>query len=87
MSQVISDNLEISEWISYSLPKDIVSINNAILVTKTLMNPMMIDPQLQAFRWIKNMEKKNDLVQIRIGSDNFIKKLESAIRMKYSIIL
>lgn len=48
---------------------------------------MMIDPQLQASRWIKNMEKKNNLVQMRIGSDNFLKKLESAIRMKYSIIL
>ena len=48
---------------------------------------MMIDPQLQASKWIKNMEKKNDVVQLKMGSENILKKLESTIRMKYQIML
>ena len=29
---------------------------------------MMIDPQLQASKWIKNMEKKNEVIQLKMGS-------------------
>ncbi len=45
------------------------------MVKKTIQNPLMIDPQLQASKWIRNMEKKNELVQLKMGSDNIIKKL------------
>lgn len=47
----------------------------------------MIDPQLQASKWIKNMQKKNEIVQLKIGSDGLLKKIETVIRMKYSILL
>jgi|LakMenEpi03Aug12_release.lakeMendotaPanAssembly.Ray.scaffolds.fasta_scaffold248356_1 dynein heavy chain len=47
-----------AEWVNYGLPKDNVSINSALIVSKTLQNPMMIDPQLQASRWIRNMLKQ-----------------------------
>lgn len=47
----------------------------------------MIDPQLQAIKWIKNMQKKNDVVQLKMGSDNILKRLETVIRMKYPIML
>jgi dynein heavy chain len=83
----MGDNLEIADWISYSLPKDAVSINSAIIVAKTLQNPMMIDPQLQASRWIKNMLKQSELVHLKMGSDTFIKLLESALRMRNPIII
>lgn len=59
LRDILGDNLEISDWINYGLPKDEISISNAILVKRTMQNPMMIDPQLQASKWIKNMEKKN----------------------------
>jgi hypothetical protein len=36
---------------------------------------MMIDPQLQASKWIKNLYKTNDIVQLKMGSDNIIKRL------------
>ena len=86
-STILGDNLEISSWINFSLPKDDISINNAIIVNKSLQNPIMIDPQLQASKWIRNMEKKNDLVQLKIGGENFLKRIETALRMKYPIML
>lgn len=48
---------------------------------------MMIDPQLQASRWIKNMLKQHELVHLKAGADNFLKLLESALRMRNPIII
>ena len=47
----------------------------------------MIDPQLQASRWIRNMEKKKEIVQLKVGADGLLKKLETVLRMKYPILL
>jgi hypothetical protein len=41
----------------------------------SLQNPMMIDPQLQASKWIKNMLKTQELIHLKMRSDNFLKKL------------
>ena len=87
VKNVIGDSLEIAEWIGYGLPKDNVSINSAIMVRRCLQNPMMIDPQLQASRWIRNMLRHDDLVHLKIGSDSFLKMLESALRMRNPIII
>lgn len=40
------------------------SLDNAIIVTNSHRWPLMIDPQGQANKWIKNMEKPNSL-QVR----------------------
>lgn len=53
--------IKIRHWKQKGLPSDAVSINNAILVTKGKSYPLMIDPQLQANKWIKNMEARNNL--------------------------
>lgn len=37
------------------------SIDNAIIVSNARRWPLMIDPQAQANKWIKNMEKPNKL--------------------------
>ena len=37
------------------------SLDNAIIVTNSHRWPLMIDPQGQANKWIKNMEKPNSL--------------------------
>lgn len=75
LKDVLGDNLEIAEWIGFGLPKDTISINSAIIVNKTLQNPMMIDPQIQSSKWIKNMLKNHELKHLKAGSDSFIKQL------------
>ena len=44
---VLADNFEIRQWNSDGLPKDQVSTENAILVTRGRRWPLMIDPQEQ----------------------------------------
>lgn len=40
----------------------------------------MIDPQGQANKWIKNMEKANNLSVIRMTSSDYVRVLENAIQ-------
>lgn len=40
----------------------------------------MIDPQGQANKWIKNMEKSNNLAIIRLNQADYVRILENAIQ-------
>ena len=42
--------------------------------------PLIIDPQGQANKWIRNMEKKNTLGWSKLTDGDFMRKLENAIQ-------
>ena len=42
--------------------------------------PLMIDPQGQANKWIKNMEKANNLHVIKLSDSDFVRTLENCIQ-------
>ncbi len=48
----------VREWNIGGLPSDSFSTENGVIVTRGRRWPLMIDPQGQAFKWIKNMELK-----------------------------
>ena len=78
--KVLSDDLTVREWQLNSLPSDKLSVENAILVTKTFRRPLMIDPQMQANKWIKNMERDQGLLVVKPTTGNLIKRIENAVR-------
>lgn len=47
----------------------------------------MIDPQGQANRWIKNMEKSNHLVVIKLTDADYVRKLENCIPAGTPVLL
>lgn len=55
--QFLIDQATIGEWALEGLPSDELSIQNAIMVTRSSRYPLMVDPQGQANRWIRNREK------------------------------
>lgn len=55
--KTLGDPLVLREWIINGLPSDIVSQESSIFVSKGFRWPLLIDPQLQANKWIRNMEK------------------------------
>lgn len=84
---VLADPYEIRMWNTCSLPRDEVSTENAILVTQAGRWPLMIDPQEQANRWIRQMEEPNDLRIVKLTDGNFMRILESAIRLGKPVLL
>lgn len=55
LEEVMGNPVEIQDWNMLGLPSDSVSVSNGIMVKRGLRRPLMIDPQLQATKWIKNM--------------------------------
>lgn len=47
----------------------------------------MIDPQSQANKWVKNLEKNNNLNIIRFSQPDYPRILENAIQFGHTILL
>ena len=62
IKEFLSDPTTIREWNIQGLPSDGFSTENGIIVTRGTRWPLVIDPQCQAVKWIKNMEENNVLI-------------------------
>lgn len=71
----MGDAILIRDWQNLGLPTDNVSIENAIISMNGKRWPLMIDPQQQANKWIKNCEKKNELKIFKFSTKDFIRNL------------
>uniref|UniRef100_A0A8D0GTF0 Dynein axonemal heavy chain 6 n=1 Tax=Sphenodon punctatus TaxID=8508 RepID=A0A8D0GTF0_SPHPU len=84
---ILGDPYEIRQWNTDGLPRDYVSTENGILVTRGRRWPLMIDPQDQANRWIRNKEVKSGLKIIKLTDSGFLRTLENAIRLGLPVLL
>mgnify|MGYP003960777073 FL=1 len=81
LSTVLGNPVSILEWQINGLPTDSVSTDNAIMVERSKRWPLLIDPQQQANRWIRNIEQKKGLSIIKATDIKLARALESAMRM------
>ncbi|KAI5736725.1 hypothetical protein M8J76_006447 [Diaphorina citri] len=79
LGAVMGNPVEIRAWNIFGLPCDSFSIDNGIIIKNSRRWPLMIDPQEQANKWIKNMEKANGLNVIRLSNTDYMRILEGAI--------
>jgi len=56
LTKFLVDAATIGQWSMEGLPSDDLSIQNGIMVTRSSRYPLMIDPQSQAYSWIKSRE-------------------------------
>eukprot|EP00002_Diphylleia_rotans_P005088 TRINITY_DN140_c1_g1_i4.p1 TRINITY_DN140_c1_g1~~TRINITY_DN140_c1_g1_i4.p1 ORF type:complete len:4263 (+),score=965.99 TRINITY_DN140_c1_g1_i4:204-12992(+) len=83
----IGDEVKIRSWNLNGLPKDTVSIDNGIIVSNSRRWPLMIDPQGQANKWIKNNEKDSNLCVLKLSDTHFMRSLENAIQFGQPVLL
>lgn len=57
MSKILGDDVTIRLWGVAGLPSDKLSVENGIIMFKSRRWPLMIDPQTQANKFVKNMGK------------------------------
>lgn len=69
------------------LPLDSFSIDNAIIMNGSQRWSLLIDPQSQAHKWIKTMEKSNDIVIVKLTDPNYMRMMEVAIEVGKPVLI
>ncbi|CAJ1083860.1 dynein axonemal heavy chain 3 [Xyrichtys novacula] len=87
LSNTLGNQVSIRAWQIAGLPVDSFSTDNGIIVFNSRRWPLMIDPQGQANKWIKNMEKANKLAVIKLSDGNYVRVLENCIQFGTPVLL
>ena len=77
----LADPVEVRSWQISGLPTDALSVENGIIMAKARRWPLLIDPQGQANRFIKNMGKDclNGMDVVKLSDKNFLRTLENGV--------
>ncbi|RKO94828.1 dynein heavy chain and region D6 of dynein motor-domain-containing protein [Blyttiomyces helicus] len=87
LAKVLGDPIKIRAWTIAGLPSDAFSIDNGIVVDNARRWPLMIDPQGQANKWVKNMEKDRNLQVLKLTDADYVRQLENAIQFGSPVLL
>ena len=87
LQTILGNPVLIREWTLAGLPSDSFSVENAIITQKARRWPLFIDPQGQANKWIRNMEKKREIKILKFSDGNYLKILENCIRVGYPVLM
>jgi dynein heavy chain len=73
--------VKIQQWNISGLPKDDTSTENGIIIDKGRRWPLMIDPQTQANKYIKNMGKDHaeGIEIMKVNDPNLMKTMELSV--------
>ncbi|KAL0281201.1 UNVERIFIED_CONTAM: hypothetical protein PYX00_002260 [Menopon gallinae] len=75
---LLTDDAQIATWNNEGLPSDRMSTENATILSNSDRWPLMIDPQLQGVKWIK--QKYGDALKvIRLGQKGYLDVIEKAL--------
>lgn len=87
LANILGEPVKVRAWTLAGLPNDAFSIDNGIMISNSRRWPLMIDPQGQANRWIKNMEKSKNLQVVKLSDADYIRTLENAIQFGSPVLL
>ncbi|XP_047352693.1 dynein beta chain, ciliary-like [Vespa velutina] len=83
---LITDDTQIAQWNNEGLPADSMSSENATILTNSSRWPLMIDPQLQGIKWIKN-KYGDELKVLRLTQRHYLDIIEYAISNGQVVLL
>ncbi len=86
LEEAMGDPLKIRLWNVMGLI-DSHSIENAILITENKKFPLIIDPQMQAHRWIQNMEKGHKIIAIPYDDPEFLRKIRNCVEFGIPVLM
>ena len=87
LSKTLGQPVTIRNWQIAGLPVDSFSIDNGIILSNSRRWPLLIDPQGQANKWIKNLERPNKLAVIKLSDANYARTLENSIQFGTPVLL
>ena len=87
LTNTLGNQVKIRAWKIAGLPADTFSIDSAIVIENSRRWPLIIDPQGQANKWIKNMERENRLAVIKLTDPNYARTLENSIQFGTPVLI
>merc|ERR1719428_1775561 len=84
--KVLANEADVAGWLNEGLPSDRISVENAAVVTSCSRWPLMIDPQLQGVKWIKQRVGE-DLSTVQFTMNQWLSKVVFAIQMGGQLLL
>jgi dynein heavy chain len=89
MKSCIGEPIKMQQWVVCGLPNDNLSLENGIIIDRSRRWPLMIDPQRQANKYIKNMGKNTDtgIDVCKLSQPKFLRTLELGIQFGKWILL
>lgn len=88
--QILTTDSNIATWMNQELPADRMSIENGCIITSCQRWPLMIDPQLQGLKWLRNRlggQSSSSLLVLETTQKGWIKKVIHAIAEGYPVII
>ncbi|XP_066581161.1 dynein beta chain, ciliary [Prorops nasuta] len=83
---LLTNDTQIAKWNNEGLPNDRMSTENATILTNSDRWPLMIDPQLQGIKWIK--QKYGDELQvIRLGQKGYLDIIEHSLALGDTVLI
>ncbi|KAM6908918.1 dynein axonemal heavy chain 2 [Xenentodon cancila] len=83
----LSKPTAVRDWNIKGLPSDAFSTENGVIITRGNRWPLIVDPQGQALKWIKNMETERGLKVIEFQMPDYLRVLENAIQFGNPVLL
>lgn len=84
--KVLATEADIAGWQNEGLPSDRISVENAAVVTSCSRWPLMIDPQLQGVKWIKQ-RLGEELTMLQFTMHNWLQKVLFSIQMGGNLLI
>ena len=87
--KILTTSAEVATWNADNLPSDQVSIENGAIVCNSARWPLIIDPQLQGIKWLRQKESaaERNLQVVRLGQNDLLRKLERALENGSTILI
>lgn len=83
----LADPVVLRKWQIDGLPADDFSCENGLLTTMGRRWSLMVDPQGQANKWVRNTYASNNLQVIKLSEKDFLRTLENGIRYGAPVLL
>ncbi|XP_058791425.1 dynein beta chain, ciliary [Phymastichus coffea] len=83
---LLTDDTQIAKWNNEGLPNDRMSTENATILSNSDRWPLMIDPQLQGIKWIKQKYGDN-LRVIRLGQTGHLDVIEQSLAAGATVLI
>ncbi|XP_016077900.1 PREDICTED: dynein heavy chain 9, axonemal [Miniopterus natalensis] len=76
--RMLTDDADVAAWQNEGLPADRMSVENATILLSCERWPLMVDPQLQGIKWVKN-KYGEDLRVTQMGQKGCLQTIEHAL--------